>query len=104
MKKITGLYYVFFICLLFGFPPVFAANINSAPHVVVSIKPLHSLVAGVMQGVATPYLILDGSTTPHSFSLKPSGARALQNSQLVFWSGENLEVFLKKPLTSLASH
>jgi len=56
-----------------------------------------------MQGVASPYLILDGNTTPHSFTLKPSGARALQNAQLVFWTGNNLEVFLKKPLASLAS-
>lgn len=103
MKKIAGTFFVFFICLLFGIPQVFATTDHSAPNVVVSIKPLHSLVAGVMQGVSTPYLIMSGSSTPHSFTIKPSTARELQKAQLVFWAGENLEVFLRRPLANLAS-
>ena len=35
--------------------------------VVVTIKPVHSLVSQVMQGVAEPTLLVDGSASPHSF-------------------------------------
>ncbi|MFC1749609.1 hypothetical protein ACFL2V_12475 [Pseudomonadota bacterium] len=35
-------------------------QLMAAPRVVVSIAPLHSLVAGVMQGVAEPALLVTG--------------------------------------------
>ena len=70
--------------------------------VVVSVKPLHSIVAGVMQGVGDPVLLISGSETPHGFSLRPSQARELQNAALVFWVGPELEQFLKKSINTLA--
>lgn len=72
-----------------------------APDVVVSIKPIHSLVAAVMQGVGEPKLIVEGAASPHTYSLKPSNAAALQDADLVFWVGHGLEAFLEKPLESL---
>ena len=39
--------------------------------VVTTIKPLHSLIANVMEGIGESALILEGSTSPHSFILKP---------------------------------
>lgn len=71
--------------------------------VVVSIKPIHSLVAGVMKGVGTPTLIVDGAASPHNYSLKPSQARALQNAKAIFWIGHELEAFLEKPVSTLGS-
>ncbi|MBO9630311.1 MAG: zinc ABC transporter substrate-binding protein ZnuA [Shinella sp.] len=71
------------------------------PDVVVSIKPIHSLVAAVMQGVGEPKLIVEGAASPHTYSLKPSNAAALQDADLVFWVGHGLEAFLEKPLESL---
>jgi len=68
--------------------------------VVVSIKPIHSLVAGVMEGDLAPKLIVDGSASPHSYSLRPSGAQRLQDADLIFWVGHNLESFLEKPIAS----
>jgi zinc transport system substrate-binding protein len=76
--------------------------IAAAPDVVVSIKPIHSLVAGVMAGVGEPQLIVSGGSSPHVYSLRPSDARKLDGAQLVFWVGPILEGFLEKPLTSLA--
>lgn len=73
----------------------------AAPEVVVSIKPIHALVSAVMQGVGEPELIVQGAASPHTYSMKPSNARALQNAKVVFWVGENLEAFLEKPLQSL---
>ena len=71
------------------------------PNVVVSIKPIHSLVAAIMQGVGEPDLIVEGAASPHTYSLKPSNAAALQNADVVFWVGHGLEAFLEKPLEAL---
>lgn len=74
---------------------------NAAPNVIVSIKPLHSLTAGVMKGVGQPELLLDGATSPHDFNLKPSQAKSIQESDLIIWIGEGLEGFLVKSLENL---
>jgi zinc transport system substrate-binding protein len=71
--------------------------------VVASIKPVHSLVAGVMEGVGEPVLLVKGAGSEHSYSLRPSEARALAGAAVVFWVGETLETFLIKPLQTLAS-
>lgn len=73
------------------------------PSVVVSIKPIHSLVSAIMQGVGEPGLIVEGAASPHTYSLKPSNAAALQDADVVFWVGHGLEAFLEKPLESLGS-
>ena len=72
--------------------------------VIASIKPIHSLVSYVMDGVGTPEILVDGSSSPHSFQLKPSHAKMLQNADLVFWIGEDLETFLETPLDSIATN
>jgi zinc transport system substrate-binding protein len=70
--------------------------------VVVSIKPVHSLVAGVMDGTGEPTLLVKGTASEHSYSLRPSEARALEQAEVVFWVGETMETFLVKPLQALA--
>ena len=55
-----------------------------------------------MNGVAKPDLIVDGYATPHGFAMKPSHAKMLQNADLIFWVGEDMENFLEKPLGSIA--
>ena len=55
-----------------------------------------------MDGVAKPDLIVDGYASPHGFAMKPSHAKMLQNADLIFWVGEDLESFLEKPLNSIA--
>lgn len=69
-----------------------------APRVVASIKPLHSLVAGVMKGVGAPHLLVQGFASPHHHAMRPSEARALANADVVFWIGESVEHFLIAPL------
>ncbi len=71
------------------------------PKVVVSIKPLHSLVSGVMSGIGKPPLMISGSASPHTYSMRPSQFRVLQQADLVFWIGPELETFLVKPLKSI---
>ena len=72
--------------------------------VVASIKPIHSLVSYVMDGVGTPGLIVDGFNSPHNFQLKPSHAKMLENADIIFWVGEGLENFLEKPLDSISKN
>ena len=75
---------------------------NAELKVVTSIKPIHSLASYLMDGIGKPELIVDGYASPHGFSMKPSHAKMLQNADLIFWVGEDLEGFLEKPLKSIA--
>merc|ERR1711991_1010698 len=62
----------------------------------------HSLASYLMDGTAKPDLIVDGYASPHGFAMEPSHAKMLQNADLIFWVGEDLENFLEKPLISIA--
>ena len=75
---------------------------NSEIKAVASIKPIHSLASYLMDGVGKPDLIVDGYASPHGFALKPSHAKMLQEADIVFWVGEDIENFLEKPLKSIA--
>lgn len=75
---------------------------DGAPKVVASILPVHSLVAGVMEGVGTPTLLVPPGASPHGTSLKPSDAAALAGADLVVWVGPGLESFLPSVLTARA--
>ena len=88
------------ITLFFTLTLSFSANAEIK--VVASIKPIHSLASYLMDGVGKPDLIVDGYNSPHGFALKPSHAKMLQNADLIFWVGEDLETFLEKPLKSIA--
>ncbi len=83
--------------------PVALAS-NGVPVAVASIKPVHSLLSGVMKGVGAPKLLVRGGASPHTFALKPSDARLLEQADIVVWIGEGLEAFLSRPLHSLAGN
>jgi len=78
-----------------------AASAAERDGVVVSIKPLHSLVAAVMQGVGEPKLIVQGAGSEHSYNLKPSDAQAIEHAKVIFWAGPSMETFLNKPFDTL---
>ena len=90
-----------FILSILSFLTIFTSA-NADLKVVASIKPIHSLASYLMDGIGKPDLIVDGYSSPHGFALKPSHAKMLQNADLVFWVGEDLENFLEKPLKSIA--
>jgi zinc transport system substrate-binding protein len=79
--------------MLLNFSPAFAAE-ATAPKVVVTIKPLYSLVAAVMGDVAKPELLLTGILSPHGFQLTPSQAKMLEDADLVFFSDDALEHYV----------
>lgn len=69
--------------------------------VVVTIKPLHSLVAGVMQGDGIPDILVDGAASEHDFVLRPSQMEMLQDADVVFYIGDDLETFLAESLNAI---
>ena len=76
---------------------------NAEINVVASVKPIHSLVSGVMEGIGRPDLIVKDAASPHTYSLRPSQARQLEDADLVFWMGHELESFLEQPLEAIAT-
>jgi len=81
---------------------LFSGTAMAAPRVVASIKPVHSLVSAVMAGVGEPALIVKGAASPHTYSLRPSDAAALENADIVFWTGHGMELFLANALDTLS--
>ena len=69
--------------------------------VTATIKPIHALVAQVMQGVGEPSLLVKGAASPHTYALKPSDAKALNHANVVFRVSETVEPFTRKIAASL---
>jgi zinc transport system substrate-binding protein len=81
---------------------IFSAASYASPKVLVSIKPIHSLVAAVMEGVAEPELLITNeAASPHTYMLLPSDALKLERAEVIFWVGESYETFLTNRLSSL---
>ena len=74
---------------------------QSTPNVVVSIKPIHSIVSALMKGVSKPQLLLESSDSAHTFHLKPSQLNLLSNADLVITTGDGFEIGLKKTLGNI---
>jgi zinc transport system substrate-binding protein len=79
-----------------------ATAADAAPRVVTSFGPVQSVVAGVMDGIGTPEMLVKGGASPHAYAMRPSEARLLEEAQIVFWVGPEYETFLARPLASLA--
>jgi zinc transport system substrate-binding protein len=75
----------------------------AAPAVVASTKPVHSLVSAVMGDTGTPTLLVKGAASPHTYSLRPSDAAALESADVVFWTGHGMELFLGEALETLST-
>ena len=90
-----------FILTILSFLTIFVPA-NADIKVVATIKPIHSLASYLMDGVRKPDLIDDGYASPHGFALKPSHAKMIQNADIIFWVGEDIESFLEKPLKTIA--
>ena len=73
-------------------PAAFADDLR----VVVTSKPIHSLAAAVMAGIGAPKLLVEGSASPHTFSLKPSGAAAINAADVFVRVSGHIEPFSEK--------
>ena len=74
---------------------------QSTPSVVVSIKPIHSIVMSLMGGIAEPQLLLKSSNSAHTFHLKPSQVQMLANADLVIIISGDFESGLRKAIKNI---
>ena len=85
--------------LLLGLTLAVAARADE-PRVLATIKPLQLIGAAVMDGIGEPQLLLPVGASPHSYALRPSERRALEQAQRIYWVGPELELFLEHLLES----
>ncbi|SDD09653.1 zinc ABC transporter substrate-binding protein [Ruegeria marina] len=90
-------------CLVSLFLTAAVPVVADVPRVVVDIAPVHSLVAQVMIGVGEPELIVHPGASPHSYAMRPSEARAMEQADLVVWMGPQLTPWFEKPLEALGA-
>ena len=80
-------------------PPARAGQ-EAGLRVLVTIRPLHGLVAAIMAGAGgSPHLLIEGARSPHGLALRPSERRRLDAAALIIWVGPELEAGLAKLLS-----
>jgi len=81
-----------------------ASSANSDPsEIVVSIKPIHSIVTGLMKDVGTPELLIKDPQTPYDFAITANETARLKTAKLVIWVGPELEKNLEPLIAKLPS-
>ncbi|HEY0213056.1 MAG TPA: zinc ABC transporter substrate-binding protein [Paenirhodobacter sp.] len=68
------------------------------PKVVTNMPVVQSLAAQVMGTLGRPDVLLDRGADPHSYQMKPSQARALQNADLLLWVGPEMTPWLQRAI------
>ena len=90
IRKIS--FHLTVICLL----TCLSANSQAqSPRVLVSIKPLHSLISHITDGVSQAGLLLENQQSPHHFQLRPSQKRMINQADIFFYSSNDLEGFVE---------
>ncbi|WPE18333.1 metal ABC transporter solute-binding protein, Zn/Mn family [Candidatus Thioglobus autotrophicus] len=80
---------------------LFATNVLASPNIVVSIKPIHSIVSALTQGVSIPTLLLSGNQSAHHAHLKPSQISLLEKADLVVIVHPDFEEGLAKSIRNI---
>jgi zinc transport system substrate-binding protein len=87
--------------LAVGVMAVLAVPPAHAVDVVVTIKPLHALVARLMAGIGTPHLLVQGTASAHTYALKPSDAARLNAADMLVRMSDAMEPFTARVVRSL---
>ena len=75
-----------------------ASSSEDQLRVVVSIKPVHSILSGLLKGAGEPELLVETGKTPYGQTLTPEQKQSLKTADLIVWVGPELEKFLVEPL------
>lgn len=86
------------LVIIFTLHPVIASQPLS---VVVTIKPIHSLVACVTNGVLIPTLLTADNISAHTHLLTPNEVKTLLKADLVVWVGEDYEANMQQMIRKL---
>jgi len=90
-------YWLSALPLLTGGSAIHASDLS----VVVSIKPVHSILSGLMKDSVEPVLLIDGDRTPYNFELSSRHEALLADSDLIVWVGPELERSLQTSIQKL---
>ncbi len=72
-----------------------ASNSYARPaNVLVSIKPLHSLISHITEGINATELLLKKQQSAHHFQLRPSQKRLINQADIFFYSSDAIESFV----------
>lgn len=91
-KNIKDLCFLFLLTLL----PASTAHADSSGPIVVTIKPLYSLVAHLTDGIESPVLLMKQTQSPHHYNMKPSERHLLDQASTIVWLGPQMESYLTK--------
>jgi len=83
------------LCMLPGITHA-ADTAQARGPVVVTIKPLYSLVAQLMKGIDEPVLLMKQMQSPHHYTMRPSERRLLSDASMIVWTGPQMETYLDK--------
>ena len=64
--------------------------------IVVTIKPLYSLVAQLTEGIEKPVLLMKQMPSPHHYNMRPSERRLLSDARAIVWIGPQMETSLSR--------
>ncbi len=78
--------------------------VQAETRVVTSIKPIHGLVASIMDGIGQSSLIVKGYESVHDYPLKPSDAQMIEDADFIVWVGPGLETTISAAIFSLQKH
>lgn len=70
--------------------------------VLTSIKPLQLIALAVGGDAIRADALLDPQFSPHDYQLRPSDRAKLNDTDVLFWVGPQLEAFLQQPIKSLS--
>ena len=79
---------------------------EKSSEIVVSIKPIHSLVCALLKDIETPGLLLTTDASPHTYTPTPKDIESLKGAKLFIWVGpyyeENLAKLVKEAVGNSA--
>jgi protein SCO1/2 len=71
--------------------------------VVATIKPVHSILAGLMEGTGGPELLIGDDSLPQAYMPSREDLRRMSDADLLFWVGPELETGLAGAVAALDS-
>ena len=85
--------------LLISYLALWSISAQAQVQILTSIKPLQLIAAAIQDGQGEPQVLLPPGASPHYFVLRPSDAKRLDQADLFYWIGPDLENFLPRLLT-----
>ncbi|HIE78715.1 MAG TPA: ABC transporter substrate-binding protein [Candidatus Thioglobus sp.] len=77
------------------------SNVVASPLIVVTIKPIHSIVSALTHDISSPKLLLNSKQSAHNFNLKPSQLNLVMKSDLLIAVDNHFESDLNKIIKNI---